>query len=156
MKSDAKLSEDRRFRYWLTRVWDDTLPMMCVIGLNPSTADEHADDPTIRKCIGFARRLGFGGLLMLNVGAYRSTSPKTWRNAIDPFGPENSVAHLWSYIIEFNATQIIAAWGKNGNYVTGRCAQIAQLPNLYCFGRNPDGTPRHPLMLPYSTKLEAL
>lgn len=171
MKTAAYLSPDRRYRYWLTRSWDDSLPMMCVIGLNPSTADEQADDPTIRKCLGFARRLGFGSLLMLNVGAYRATNPREWLKAEDPFGPENTVSYLKEYIAQNSicvrdgetptkgVTLVIAAWGRNcAKYrPLSRALAIAHsMPNLKCWGRNADRTPRHPLMLPYSTPLEDL
>lgn len=169
MKTQAYLSADRRYRYWLTRIWDDALPMMCVIGVNPSTADENVDDPTIRKCIGFAKRLGCGGLLMLNVGAYRATNPREWQKADDPFGAENTVEHLKEYIAQNSiqcapgetpkkgVTLVIAAWGKNCAKYCGLSRALAirdAMPNLQCWGRNGDHTPRHPLMLPYTTKLE--
>lgn len=169
-RTNAYFSPCRKFRYWLTRSWDDALPIMCVIGVNPSTADETADDPTIRKCVGFARRLGFGGLLMLNVGAYRATDPRQWKQAIDPFGPENTIAHLKEYIAQNSiecregeipakgVSVVIAAWGKNCAKSPGltRSLVIAEemKKQLMCWGKNGDGTPRHPLMLPYSTKLE--
>lgn len=155
MRSEAYFSADRRYRYWLLRVWDDSLPIMANIGVNPSTADEVKNDSTVRKDIGFATRLGFGGLLKLNVGAFRSTDPKRWRKAFDPIGAENSAVHLWKYLGQFGVTQTVAAWGKNGNYFTGRCEAIRrEIPDLWCFGKNSDGTPRHTLMLPYSTLLE--
>jgi hypothetical protein len=157
MKTEAYISADRKYRYWLLRVWDSTLPVQASIGVNPSTADERMDDPTIRKDMGFARRLGFGGLLKLNVGAYRATDPKKWRKVFDPIGPENSAQHLVGYVKQFNATQVFAAWGKNGNYFVGRCEAIIEaFPDLRCFGHNSDGTPRHTLMLPYSTPVELL
>ena len=169
MRTAAYLSPDRRYRYWLTRIWDDALPMMCVIGLNPSTADENADDPTIRKCIGFSTRLGFGGLLMLNVGAYRATNPREWLTAVNRFGPENTPQHLLEYIAQNSVclppgeiptkgiTLVVAAWGRNAaKYQSAvRALEIVRaIPGLKCWGRNADRTPRHPLMLPYTTKLE--
>ena len=158
MRTDAAISECGKFRWWLIRVWDESLPMLCVIGVNPSTADAKEDDPTIRKCIGFGKRLGFGGLLMLNVGAFRSTDPRKWAAAQDSFGPANTVQHLKGYISEFGAIQVVAAWGKNGSYCPARCAEIIRemQPMLWCWGKNSDGTPRHPLMLPYTTQLEPL
>lgn len=155
MRTEAYFSPDRIYRYWLLRVWDERLPLVASIGVNPSTADERLNDPTIRKDIGFASRLGFGGLLKLNVGAYRATDPRKWRKAADPIGDLNSARHLAEYIDQFNVGTAIAAWGKNGNYFIGRCEAIArEIPDLYCFGRNDDGSPRHTLMLPYSTPLE--
>jgi hypothetical protein len=155
MKSNAYISPDGKYRYWLIRVWNSQLPLLAIIGVNPSTADWRKNDQTILKDIGFAARLGFGGLLKLNVAAYRETDPRKCRKAIDPVGPENSVGHLLGYIEQFKPSQVIVAWGKNGNYFIGRCeAIVREIPNLYCFGRNNDGTPRHPLRLPYSTPLQ--
>lgn len=155
MKSEAHFSPDRAYRYWLLRVWDDRLPVVANIGVNPSTADERLNDPTVRKDIGFAARLGYGGLLKLNVGAFRATDPRKWRKAVDPIGRFNTAEHLRSYMAEFKTEKAIAAWGKNGMYFVGRCEAIArEIPELYCFGRNSDGSPRHTLMLPYSTPLE--
>ena len=155
IKSDAYLSPDRKYRYWLLRVWDERLPLCAFIGVNPSTADEKANDQTITKEIGFASRLGFGGFLKMNVGAYRETNPRKWRKVFDPIGPENTAAHLVEYAQRFGVSKTIAVWGKNGNYFIGRCEAIREaFPELCCFGRNGEGTPRHPLMLPYSTPLE--
>lgn len=152
---DAYISDDGKYRYWLIRVWNSRLPLLAVIGVNPSTADWRKDDHTIRKDIGFASRLHFGGLLKLNVAAYRETDPRKCRKAIDPIGPENSVYHLMQYIGHFKPARVTAAWGKNGRYFVGRCEAIErEIPNLYCFGRNNDGSPRHPLMLSYSTAVE--
>lgn len=154
-RTEAYLSDDRKFRYWLLRVWDESLPVMANIGCNPSTADEREDDPTIRKDMGFARRTGFGGLLKLNVGAYRATNPKVWLDARDPIGPENSVAHLLEYLAKFDAKQVVAAWGRCiGRYANRGETVAANIPGIMCYGRNSDRTPRHTLMLPYTTQLE--
>lgn len=155
MNKSAFLSEDRIFRYWLLRIRDTRLPVAVVFGINPSIADEYIDDPTIRKDIRFAARNGCGGLLKLNVGAYRATDPRAWRKAIDPYGPLNTPRHLREYTKQFNAELFVAAWGKNGNFARDHCARIqSEFPELMCLGRNSDGTPRHTLLLPYSTPLE--
>lgn len=154
LNAGAYLSSDRQFRYWLLRQWSDLIPLLCVIGVNPSTADERKDDATIRKDIGFAKRLGYGGILKLNVGAFRATDPRDWRRAADKIGPENTPAHLLKYISEFGVSRVVAAWGKNGNHAKPECAAImAAIPNMWCWGLNGDGTPVHPLMLAYSTPL---
>lgn len=159
MRKEANLSPDRQYRYWLLRVWDKSLPLLCVIGVNPSIADEKDDDPTIRRTIGFAKRLKYGGVLMLNVGAYRATDPRDWKMAVDPFGPKNSILHLKKYITRFKPACIVAAWGKN---CKSKCDPlraseiIKEIPNLKCWGRNSDGTPRHPARISYSTPLERL
>src|SRR5262245_35048856 len=71
----AEFSDDRVYRWRLWRRWDHG-PMLMVVGLNPSTADEHTDDPTVRRCIGYAKRWGYAGLRMLNVFPYRATDPR--------------------------------------------------------------------------------
>lgn len=158
MSSGAYLSDDRLFRYWLMRQWSKQ-PVLAIIGCNPSTADETENDPTIRKCIGFAERLGLGGILMLNVGAYRATDPKKWKAASDPFGPENTVRHLQDYLQQFAPGATVAAWGKPCTASErGRMRAEAikkAIVGLQCWGRNSDGSPRHPLMLPYTTERQS-
>lgn len=155
MKTDAYLSDDRRYRYWLLRVWDDSLPINCSCGVNPSTADEYADDHTIRKDIGFSERQGFGGLLKVNLSAFRSTAPRPAH--CQPVGDENSAKHIRQYFEKFAAKQFTATWGKNGKHFDWQAkAILREFPDAMCFGCNPDGTPRHTLMLPYSTELRRL
>lgn len=152
MKTDAYFSPDRVYRYWLLRVWDDRLPVNCSCGVNPSTADETLNDPTIRKDIGFSARQGFGGLLKVNISAFRSTDPRKMRG--QPIGEENTPAHLRKYFNQFGAKQFTAAWGKNGNYLQSHVdAVLREFTEAMCFGRNPDGTPKHTLTLAYSTQL---
>lgn len=154
MRTEAYFSKDRRYRYWLLRVWNAKLPVVGIIGVNPSKANERDNDHTIRKDIGFASRLHFGGLLKINVGAYCATDAREWRRVADPIGDENSVQHLLKYLEQFEVRTVIAAWGKNGNYFIGRCeAIVREIPNLFCLGMNDDGSPRHPARLPYSTPL---
>src|SRR5579859_5421149 len=148
MRTEACLSPDRIYRYWLLRVWDESLPVNCVCGVNPSTADERENDPTIRKDIGFSERQGFGGLLKLNVSAFRSTDPR--KVHLQPPGEDNTARDLKRYYETFNAQQFIAAWGRNGRFFPLYTkAILPEFPNALCFGKNPDGTPRHTLMLPY-------
>jgi len=86
MISDAKLSVCRKYRYALWRIWDKSKPIVLFISLNPSTADEKEDDPTIRRCIGFAKSWGYGGLCMANLFAYRTKSPSEMMSAKDRLG----------------------------------------------------------------------
>lgn len=152
MRTDAYLSEDRRYRYWLLRVWDDSLPVNCTCGVNPSTADERENDPTIRKDIGFSARQGFGGLLKVNLSAFRSTAPAPARS--QAIGEFNTPAHIRQYFDFWGAKQFTACWGRNGKYFENQTeAVLAMFPDAVCFGKNPDGTPRHTLMLPYTTEL---
>jgi hypothetical protein len=157
MKCDAYFSPDRKYRYWLVRIWDDSLPIMANWGSNPSTADERENDPTIRKDMGFGERTGHGGLLKMNVGAFRATKPRDWYNAADPFGPENTIQDMHTYCEMFEAKTFLAAWGRCIGRFAARGDLIAQeFPEMQCLGRTADGTPRHTLMLPYSTQLEPL
>jgi hypothetical protein len=139
-------------------VWNVALPIYAVIGCNPSTADENEDDHTIRKTIGFGARLGFGGVLMLNVGAFRATDPRKWAAASDPFGPGNSVEHLQAYLVKFAPRLVVAAWGKpcTSSPRGKRRAELIQqsITGLQCWGKSADGSPRHPLILPYATELQ--
>lgn len=159
MRTDALLSEDRRFRFWLLRVWDEALPVLCFIGVNPSTADETADDPTIRREIAYARRDGFGGILKLNLYAYRATDPnemwKAQKRGVDVIGgSRNWVQSLKGYAEQFGCTAVVAAWGRHG--LKRQDDLIMRWPGLSCFGKNADGTPKHPLYLSADTPLQAL
>jgi hypothetical protein len=133
-------------------VWDDSLPINCTCGVNPSKADERENDPTIRKDIGFSARQGFGGLLKVNLSAFRSTDPKPARTM--SIGEFNTPSHIRQYFDTFSAKQFTACWGRNGKYFESQARNLLlEFPDAMCFGLNPDGTPRHTLMLPYTTKL---
>ena len=139
----AVLSPCRVFRYELWRRWSDA-PACVFVGLNPSTADETNDDPTIRKCVGYAKRWGYGSLCMVNLFAFRATLPKDMLAAADPVGPENDdtlkrLAH--------DAGIIIAAWGNDGGHLGRDKAVMAMLPALHALKQNKDGSPAHPLYL---------
>ena len=87
----ADFSACGTYRYALRRIWLPAAPQVLFIGLNPSTADEKSDDPTIRRCLGFARSWGYGGLIVANLFAYRATAPSALREARDPIGPLNDL-----------------------------------------------------------------
>lgn len=148
----AEFSVCRTWRYALWRLWDDEHRKACMfIGLNPSTADETADDPTIRRCIRFARDFGCGGLYMLNLFGYRATDPKVMMRAKEPIGAGNNAA-LLKYAAK--SKLIIAAWGTHG-HLGGRDDQVRRLMRehdyeLRCLGRTKDGFPKHPLYVPAS------
>jgi hypothetical protein len=89
MHHSAISSPCRTYRYSLFRVWNPKFPSVMFVGLNPSTADEQEDDPTVRRCVGFARKWNFGGLILVNLFAYRSTDPAGLLEAEDPVGPGN-------------------------------------------------------------------
>jgi hypothetical protein len=134
------------YRYVLWREWDMfNHHYLMVLGLNPSTADEHHDDPTIRRCIGYAKQWGYGALCMTNLFAYRSTDPQELYGMESPVGPEND-RHITAVATEAN--MILAAWGTHGRYqdrdrhVMALLTQTCQVMSL---GTNKDGTPKHPL-----------
>lgn len=117
------------------------------IMLNPSTADASLDDPTIRRCIGFSRALGFDRLSVANLFALRSTNPDALREHDDPVGPNND-----QYLVELakNADLIICAWGNHGG-LNGRATQVRELLKgipLHCLRVSKHGHPGHPLYLP--------
>lgn len=125
------------------------------IGLNPSTADETEDDPTIRRCISFARDWGYGGVFMLNLFAFRATVPSDMFKAKNPIGPLNdSRLEFFSEQCE----QVVAAWGVHGAHQE-RGKRVSAFPcfhgKLFCLGTTKQGHPRHPLYLKRDTKLEA-
>ncbi|MEM1113083.1 MAG: DUF1643 domain-containing protein [Pseudomonadota bacterium] len=142
LKNTARLSRCRRYRYALWRTWDADLPRVLFIGLNPSTADEKTDDPTLRRCMDFARRWGYGGVCTANLFAFRATEPADMLRAADPLGPRNDE---WLRRLSAESELRVAAWGNHGGY-QGRSGQVAaMLPPLYCLATNRSGEPAHPL-----------
>jgi hypothetical protein len=114
------------------------------VGLNPSTADETQDDPTIRRCVAFAKTWGYSAMCMTNLFAFRATLPKDMKAAIDPIGPDNDE---YLFKIAYEAGIIVAAWGANGVY-KGRDMEVrALLPALHCLALTKEGHPGHPLYL---------
>lgn len=146
----AAFSEDRRYRYALGRTWGEG-PAVAFVMLNPSTADAFKVDPTVRRCLGFARAWGFETLIVLNLFALRSTDPKALYSAepgFDPVGPLNDLT-LDAVPPE---TRIVAAWGVHGA-LDGRGQivherLVAAGHDVQCLGkRTREGHPRHPLYL---------
>lgn len=150
MRADASISPCGRYRYWLTREWEAGCFKLPIIMLNPSTADASNDDRTIGRCVEFARREGFGGIVVMNLFAFRATSPDAMKSADDPFGPKcaRHLDKLMTYSVEFDVP-ILAAWGAHGGY-RDRAAQIMASAKgfgarLVSLGITKDGHPRHPL-----------
>lgn len=161
--SAAVLSADGLYRYRLTRTLDtyrDQASVLFVM-LNPSTADATTDDPTIRRCVGFAHRDGFARLEVVNLHAYRATRPRDLHDAaaagIDPHGPHND-RHLIDAASRHTGGphRIVVAWGAQA-----RPAAVDRFTNLlnpnvklWCLGTTKTGQPRHPLMLRTDTPFE--
>lgn len=158
MVKTAMMSVCQQYRFTLTRSWDPAKPYACVIGLNPSTADADKDDPTIRKCVGFAKQWDCGGLLMLNLFAWRATKPadlkKEQKRGRDIVGVDgNSFNHLEEYMKNVTCSHVVAAWGKNaGSRGELAAERFRSLPLLY-LRLNKDGSPEHPLYVPYGQVL---
>lgn len=153
----AKFSPDRIHRYSLTRKWSTKKPACMFIGLNPSTADEHLDDPTIRRCMRFAKDWGFGELVMTNIFAFRATLPADMKNAADPVGPDNDREIL---VCAKLSEKIVAAWGEHGMFMARDVAVIQLLRSegfeICCLGRNKSRQPKHPLYLRADSCLELM
>ena len=148
MERSATLSACRTYRYALWRRWGRGDYAM-FIGLNPSTADETNDDPTIRRCIGFARAWGYGALCMANLFAFRATQPADMKKATDPVGWEND--HTLQTLAR-GAGVVVAAWGAHGTH-KGRDQSVRLLvPDLHYLRLTKDGHPGHPLYLPADLK----
>lgn len=152
----AVISDDNRYRYHLWRIWDDAKPTAVWVMLNPSTADAYQDDPTIRRCIGFAKTFDFGGIQIVNLYAYRATNPTELRKVSDPVGPANElfIRRACSTL----AGKVICAWGASP-YAAHRAGDARliiwhEFGQSWCIGKTKDGSPCHPLYRPAGTRLE--
>jgi hypothetical protein len=146
----ASFDRGRIYRYTLWRRWSAGDRYVNFIGLNPSTADESADDPTSRKLVKFARLWGFDALCITNLFAYRATSPRDMMSAADPIGYGND--RRLSEIAK-DASLIVCAWGRDGAF-SGRGAAVKRLLSKFDLNylRITQGQPWHPLYLPDNTK----
>ncbi|MEL6889752.1 MAG: DUF1643 domain-containing protein [Pseudomonadota bacterium] len=149
--STAIYSDCERYRYSLTRVWDDAGRRVNFVMLNPSTATEVQNDPTVERCERRARALEYGSFAVTNIFAWRDTDPRAMRAATDPVGPGNDAAitdrAAW-------ADDLVAAWGTHGAHLD-RGAAVRDLlirsgkPLLH-LGLSKAGHPKHPLYIPYA------
>lgn len=150
-----------RYRYLL---WRDVATLsgegtLLFVMLNPSTADDRKDDPTIRRCVGFTESMGYARLEVVNLFALRATDPDALRREADPVGPEND-RHIDEAVAR--ARHVVAAWGASVPFlgtrptrdeeVISRVIKERRVP-LYSLGRTGDGHPRHPLYVPASACL---
>lgn len=153
--AEAVFDLSRAYRYLLTRTWDEGLPRVTWVMLNPSTADAFADDPTIRRCAAFARSWNAGGISVVNLFAFRATDPAELRRTADPVGDLND-----EYVCRAcrPPATVVAAWGAHGT-AADRAAAVARMlaaaqVRLHCLGITRDGHPRHPLYVPASAVLQ--
>lgn len=151
--SVAIYSDCENYRYALTRIWQPEAAKVLFVMLNPSTATEFQNDPTVERCERRARALGFGGFQVCNIFAWRATDPRQLRKQPDPIGPENDrmilSASQW-------ADEIICAWGTHGAYLdrgagVKRLLGATELP-LKHLGLSKAGHPKHPLYIGYAVR----
>lgn len=149
--SIAIYSNCEAYRYSLSRSWDRDGKRVFFIMLNPSTATEVQNDPTVERCERRARALGFGGFRVANIFAWRDTDPRKMRAATDPIGPENDQSILdgcdW-------ADMIVCAWGTHGEHLNrgSQVAEMLQNKTLFHLGLSKHGHPKHPLYIAYSVQ----
>ena len=140
-QNGAVFSDCRRYRYKLWRIWDDQKPLIMFVGLNPSTANEMSDDPTIRRVKKFAFDWGFGGVYMMNLFAWVTPYPE------ELITSENSIGENDMHLLEVSrkCSEIIFAWGSFKEAIE-RAEQVkAMFPQAKALIINRDGSPRHPL-----------
>ena len=169
----AVISACERYRYWLHRRWVVGQGWTVFIMLNPSTADAEVDDPTIRRCISFAKRWGSQGLIVVNLFAARATDPRKLITFGDPEGPQNhayvlkacelAAEHEPDYVNggkPIRHGKLVCAWGAHDTDITQ--AQVRQVAGWIdascamplCLGKTKSGAPRHPLYVPKAAPLE--
>lgn len=153
MNTGATFSPCEQYRYRLWRIWDDSVPPAVFVMLNPSTADEVANDPTVERCERRARAMGYGGLRVANIFALRSTDPKALYEHDAPVGADNNKAIIESAV---DAGIVVCAWGKHGLHI-GRGRTVLEMLRKagvtpHYLKLNKDGTPAHPLYIGYDVK----
>ena len=148
--SGAQISPCEKYRFTLWRVWDESLPRVAFVGLNPSTADATQDDPTIRRCRGFAMSHGFGAFTMLNLWAYRATDPKNLPAVVTNEEEINAdcIARVASGV-----ARVVAVWGAHPKGILRKYAILPLVDEWWHLGMTKDGEPRHPLYLPGDAKM---
>lgn len=160
MIKGATLSNDRKYRFELHRIFDTSKPLVAFVGLNPSTADEDIDDPTITKCINYAKKWGYGGFHFVNLFSFRATDPKEMMNATEPIGIDND-NYLKSVFQKVE--KVVCCWGELGTYKDRGNEVLKLINNPYYLKMNKNGQPAHPLYLrgdllpkPYNTNYDSL
>ncbi len=159
VERDARFSDDRQHRYWLTRRWGPG-PALMFVSLNPSDANEHRDDQTTRRDMDFARRFGYDAATLLNLNSAVMTNPKHLAQVANPIGPDND-AHLDREAARHDV--IVFAWGSNADPARARAVatrlwDISRQTggSVACLGWTADGQPRHPSRLAKTTPLLTL
>jgi hypothetical protein len=158
VQRSAVFSPCGNYRYSLTRAWDDTKPRVCFLMQNPSVADDREDDPTVKKCIGFARRWGFGSIVVVNIRAFVATDPTdvgcAAARGMDTVGPDN--ARYVRDAISQCMSLVVACGGDESMLDAARetLAGCDVAAEISCIGYTKDDVPKHPSRLGYSTPRE--
>lgn len=151
MNKSAVISKCGRYRYRLDRVWEETKGRVNFVMLNPSTADATTDDPTIRRCVAFARDWGYGGIVVTNLFIYRATSPEVLKTV----GGHPAADSIIKTCAE-QSDLVVAAWGNHGTlYNRGervRAFLASHGIELNHLGLTKIGQPKHPLYLPKTSQ----
>lgn len=145
----ATLSPCHKYRYELRRIWDESKPLVMFICLNPSVADGDIEDNTSRVCINYAKRWAYGGVLIGNLFAYRSTDPTDLYQIDDPVGRDNN---NWLKKLQLEADLIICAWSDAGSYKDRDKEVLEFLNSPHCLVKLKSGRPGHPLYKPANLK----
>lgn len=159
MMMSAVISDCTLYRYELVRVWDKSLSLLSIVMVNPSTADHTKNDQTIVKVMGFARLLGYGGIIVVNLFAFRATDVNELKTAVDPVGRQN-IHYIFCAMVRTPMT--LVAWGASSKLPHRlrdqwrKVSNMAHMMNrtLYCLGTCNDGHPKHPLTLPYNSQVK--
>lgn len=161
IESYAVYSLCERYRYWLQRVWspenNDQARRLAFLMLNPSTATELENDPTVHRCERRAREGGYNGFIVLNIFAFRATDPKDMKAEADPVGEENNdYIRMLLTFARRNLVDIVCAWGVHGSYMS-RDKQVLAMMRAWkvepmALGLSKDGHPKHPLYIGYDQK----
>lgn len=143
-KSGAALSDCGTYRYRLWRIWDETLQNVMFMLHNPSTADASVDDPTVRRCIRFARDWGYGGIFIGNISPYRATNPDELKGKdLKVLIPDENLGHTIE-MAQYCHLHVLA----HGVLATKELNLfLLPLVRWHCLGKTQDGYPKHPLYL---------
>lgn len=151
--ADVLFSDCQHYRYALWRHWKPQQPFALFIGLNPSTTEGNDDNPTIRRCMDFAFRWGYGGLCLANLFAYRADTPQQLIKVAKPHGPDND---RWLQKLAKDAGIVVAAWGNHGAHLQRSQEVQRLLPPMYCLKMNKSGEPAHPLYQPKDARVSLM
>jgi hypothetical protein len=158
LDSGATFSDDRRYRYLLWRIWESSLPVVSWTLLNPSIADEQVLDPTLKRCMGFSKRWGMGGMYITNLFPLVSTNPMALRTSMNDVAMETNAIHVENACRQSSLT--VVGWGSNVEHPLLRDAPVrlyekvlkVYRPHFLRVGKR--GHPAHPLYLPYDCELQ--